>query len=73
MKGSNNSLGRLTTAEHRLFISTAVSAVNGMLVCPDSSKSFSPMSCPTTCASIAFDIAEAMVKVYRERLEPNER
>ena len=65
---SKHDLERLGATEHKLYIESAVAALNGILS-EDNIRSLYP----ETTAGIAFDIADAMVAEYRERFELNER
>ena len=69
MKGENN-LEHLSATEHKLYLKSAVAAMNGIL---SADRNIIQSVYPETIAGMAFDIADAMVAEYRERFEPNER
>lgn len=69
MIGEHN-LEHLNAIEHKLYIESAVAALNGIL---SSDRNITQSVYPETIAGMAFDLADAMVAEYRERFEPNER
>lgn len=73
MAGKNCCLHVLTSAERKLWLDSAVSAMQGLQ--ESSSKLISELSdsFAEITAKRAFDIADAMVKEYRKRTFPNER
>lgn len=67
---SEHNLEHLNATEHKLYIESAVAALNGIL---SGDNHITHSVYPETIAGKAFDIADAMVAEYRERFEPNER
>lgn len=67
---SEHNLEHLSATEHKLYIESAVAAMNGIL---SADRNITNSIYLETIAGKAFDIADAMVAEYRERFEPNER
>lgn len=67
---SKHNLERLSATEYKLYMESAVAAMNGML---SADRNILASIYPETIAGNAFDIADAMVAEYRERFELNER
>lgn len=65
---SKHNLEHLSATEHKLYMESAVAALNGILTGSNLTSLY-----PETTAGMAFDIADTMVAEYRERFEPNER
>lgn len=67
---SKHNLEHLSATEHKLYLKSAVAAMNGIL---SSDRNITQSVYPETIAGMAFDLADAMVAEYREHFEPNER
>jgi hypothetical protein len=67
---SEHNLEHLSATEHKIYIESAVAAMNGIL---SADRNITNSIYLETIAGKAFDIADAMVAEYRERFEPNER
>ncbi len=67
---SEHNLERLSAREYKLYIDSAVAAMNGMM---SADRNITGSIYLETIAGTAFDIADAMVAEYRERFELNER
>lgn len=67
---SEHNLEHLSETEHKLYMESAVAAMNGIM---SADRNITNSFYLETIARNAFDIADAMVAEYRERFEPNER
>jgi hypothetical protein len=67
---SEHNLEHLSATEHKLYIESAMTAMNGIL---SADRDITNAMYLETIARTAFDIADSMVAEYRERFEPNER